>query len=186
MAAHTTIRRELLNARTYFIPAGEVVDGNPALSAATAWPDNTPAANYTAYQLQDTETLKCEREYEEESFKVPKASGGYTDDMESTLMKVTYTGTTAKTNSLLKQLEHGLAAQPVVGTAQAPFVRNENFVEGLSFIELQSKNGTVTERIQVWSRLRLTDAGEVGPASKKLTYTLEVRESANNSYVLVA
>jgi hypothetical protein len=186
MAAYTTIRRELLNARVYFIPAGEVVDGNPALSATTAWPDNSPTTNYTAFQLQDTETLKCEREFEEETFKIPKAAGGYADDVESTLKKVTYTGATAKTNSLLKQIEHGLASQPVVGTAQSPFARNDNYVEGLSFIELQNKTGVVTERIQVWSRIRLTDAGEVGPNTKKLTYTLEVRDSTQNSYLLVA
>lgn len=186
MSAFTTIRRELLNARVYFIPAGEVVDANPALSATTQWPDNSPTTNYTAFQLQDTETLKCEREFEEETFKIPKAAGGYADDVESTLKKVTYTGATAKTNSLLKQLEHGLASQPAVGTAQSPFARNDNYVEGLAFIELQNKTGTVTERIQVWSRLRLTDAGEAGPATKKLTYTLEVRDSTANSYVLVA
>jgi hypothetical protein len=186
MAAYTTIRRELLNARVYFIPAGEVVDANPALSAITTWPDNSPTTNYTAFQLQDTETLKVEREFEEETFKIPKAAGGYMDDVESTLKKVTYTGSTAKTNSLLKQLEHGLASQPVVGTAQSPFARNDDFVEGLAFIELQNKTGVVTERIQVWSRIRLTDPGEVGPNTKKLTYTLEVRDSTQNSYLLVA
>lgn len=186
MAAFTTIRRELLNARVYFIPAGEVVDGNPALSATTAWPDNTPTANWTAFQLHDTETIKAEREFEQETFKIPKSTGGYTDDTESTLKKVTYTGTTAKTNSLLKQLEHGLTSQPVVGTAQSPFVRNDDFVEGVALLELQNKAGVMTERIQVWSRLRLTDAGEVGPSTKKLTYTLEVRDATANSYVLVA
>jgi len=184
MSAPTTIRRELLNARVYFIPTGESVDS--VTVTATAWPDNSPITNWTNYQLHDTETIKCEREFEEETFKIPKASGGYADDMESTLRKVTYTGTTVKTSSLLKQLEHGLASQPVVGTAQAPFTRNDDFVEGVALLELQNKSGVVTERIQVWSRLRLTDAGEVGPSTKKLTYTLEVRDSSANSYVLVA
>jgi hypothetical protein len=184
MAAYTTIRRELLNARVYFIPVGETVDS--VTVSQTAWPDNSPTTNYTSYQLHDTETIRCEREFEVETFKIPKASGGYRDDDESTLKKVVYTGVTAKTNSLLKQLEHGLATQPVVATAQAPFARNDDFVEGVALVELQSKSGAVTERIQVWSRLRLSDAGEVGPSTKKLTYTLEVRDSASNSYVLVA
>jgi hypothetical protein len=184
MAAYTTIRRELLNARVYFIPLGEIVDS--VTVSATAWPDNAPTANWTAFQLQDTETLKSEREFEIETFKIGKAAGGYSDDEESTLKKVTYTGTTAKTNSLLKQLENGLATQPVVGTAQTPFARNDNFVEGVSLIELQNKTGVVTERIQVWSRLRLVEAGEVGPSSKKLTYSIEIRDSASNTYLLVA
>lgn len=184
MAAYTVIRRELLNARVYFIPLGEIVDS--VTVAEATWPDNAPTANWTAFQLQDTETLKCEREFEEETFKIPKASGGYSDDVESLLKKVTYTGATAKTNSLLKQLEHGLNSQPVVGTAQAPFVKNDNFVEGVSLIELQNKSGVVTERIQIWSRLRLSDSGEVGPATKKLTYTIERRDSAANTYLLVA
>jgi hypothetical protein len=186
MAAHTTIRRELLNGRVYFIPVGEVVDGNPALSATTTWPDNSPTTNYTNYMLHDTETISVAREFEEEIFKIAKAAGGYTDDVESTLKRVVYTGTTAKTNSLFKQLEHGLASQPVVGTAQSPFARNDDYVEGLSFIELQNKSGAVTERIQVWSRLRLPEPGQVGPNTKKLTYTIEIRDSVQNSYQLVA
>lgn len=185
MAAFTTTRRELLNARVYFLPAGEVVD-SVTVALAGPWPDNSPTSNYTNYQLQDTETLKCEREFEKETFKIPKSSGGYVDDEESLLKKVTYTGETHKTNSLLKQIEHGLNSQPVVGTAQSPFVRNDDYVEGVSLIELQNKTGVVTERIQVWSRLRLPNPGDIGTASKKLTYTLEVRESAANTYVLVA
>jgi hypothetical protein len=184
MAAYTVSRRELLNARVYFIPLSEVVDG--VTVAEAAWPDNAPTANWTAFMLQDTETLKCEREFEVESFNVPKASGGYNEDTESTLKKVTYTGTTAKTNSLLKQLENGLTTQPVVGTAQSPFVKNDDYVEGVTLIELQNKSGTVTERIQIWSRIRLSDAGEVGPASKKLAYSIERRDSTANTYLLVA
>lgn len=184
MAAPTTIRRELLNARVYFIPSGETVDA--VTVTETAWPDNSPTANWTAYQLQDTETLKVEREYEQETFQIPKASGGYFDDEEGTLKKVTLTGVTAKTSSLIKQLEYGLSSQPVVGTAQSPFARNDDFVEGVALIEFQNKSGTVTERLQIWSRLRLSDAGEVGPNTKKITYVLERRDSVNNSYVLVA
>lgn len=184
MAAPTTIRRELLNARVYFIPTGETVDSVTVDS--TTWPDNDPVANWTAYQLQDTETLRIEREFDTETFQIPKASGGYTDDQENTLKKVTYTGTTAKTSSIFKKLEHLLASVPAVGTAQSPYVSNDDYIEGVALIELQNKTGTVTERIQVWSRLRLTDPGEVGPATKKLTYSLEVRDSSANSYVLVA
>jgi hypothetical protein len=184
MAAPTTIRRELLNARVYFIPAGETVDG--AAVTETVWPDNSPAANWTAFQLQDTETIKVEREYEQETFQIPKATGGYFDDEEGTLKKVTLTGVTAKTSSLIKQLEYGLASQPAVGTAQAPFARNDDFVEGVALVEFQNKSGVVTERLQIWARLRVSDPGEVGPNSKKITYVLERRDSVNNSYVLVA
>jgi hypothetical protein len=184
MGAPTTIRRELLNARVYFIPAGDTVDS--VLVAEALWPDNNPTANWTAYQLQDTETLKVEREYEQETFQIPKATGGYFDDEEGTLKKVTLTGVTAKTSSLIKRLEYGLATEPVVGTAQAPFVRNDDFQEGVALIEFQNKSGTVTERLQIWARLRVSDAGEAGPNSKKITYVIERRDSVLNSYVLVA
>lgn len=184
MAAPTTIRRELLNARVYFIPAGETVDS--VLVAEALWPDNSPTTNWTAFQLQDTETLKVEREYENETFQIPKAAGGYFDDEEGTLKKVTLTGVTAKTSSLIKRLEYGLATEPVVGTAQAPFARNDDFQEGVALIEFQNKSGVVTERLQIWARIRISDAGEVGPNSKKITYVLERRDSVLNSYVLVA
>lgn len=184
MAAPTTIRRELLNARVYFIPAGETVDS--VTVSATAWPDGVPTTNWTAYQLHDTETIRAEREYEQETFQIPRATGGYIDDDENTLRKVMFTGVSAKTSSLMKQLEHGLPSQPVVGTPLAPFSRNDDFIEGVSLLEFQNKSGTVTERLQVWSRIRLSDAGEVGPQTKKLTYVIEVRDSALNTYLLVA
>jgi hypothetical protein len=184
MAAFTTIRRELLNARVYFIPSGELVDA--VTVTETAWPDNNPTANWTAFQLHDTETIKADREYEEEVFKIPRATGGYNDDVEKSLKSVKYTGLTAKTNSLLKQLEHGLSSQPVAGAAQAPFANGNDYVEGVALIEIQNKTGAVTERIQIWARIRLTDPGEIGPQTKKLTYELEKRDSVNNSYVLVA
>jgi hypothetical protein len=184
MAAFTTIRRELLNARVYFVPTGESVDA--VTVSETAWPDNSPTTNWTNYQLHDTETIKAEREYEEETFKIPRSTGGYNDDIEKTLKSVKYTGVTAKTNSLLKKLEHGLSTVPVVGTAQAPFASNDDYVEGVALIEIQNKSGTVTERIQIWARIRLTDPGEIGPNTKKLTYELEKRDSTLNSYLLVA
>jgi len=184
MSAFTTIRRELLNARVYFIPTGEIVDS--VTVSSTTWPDNAPTTNYTNYMLQDTETLKAEKTYDTETFKIPKDAGGYNDDDENTLKKVLYTGTTAKTNSLFKKLEHALATVPVVGTAQAPHADNNDYVEGVALIELQNKTGAVTERIQIWARLRLTDPGDIGPATRKLTYSLERRDSGNNTYLLVA
>jgi hypothetical protein len=184
MAAPTVIRRELLNARVYFIPAGEVVDSVTVANAT--WPDGDPITNWTAYQLQDTETLAVEREFDTETFQIPKAAGGYLDDDESTLKKVTFAGETAKTSSLIKQLEYGLASQPVVGTPQAPFTRNDDYLEGVALIEFQNKSGVVTERLQMWSRLRVTNPGTVGPQTKKITYQLERRDSVLNTYLLVA
>lgn len=184
MSAPTTIRRELLNARVYFIPDGETVDSVDV--DFETWPDNDPVTNWTAYMLQDTETLKSEKTYDTETFQIPKDSGGYSDDDENTLKKVIYTGTTAKTSSLFKKLEHALATVPVVGTAQAPHADNDDFVEGVALIEFQNKTGTVTERLQIWCKLRLADPGEVGPTTRKLTYTLERRDSGNNTYLLVA
>lgn len=184
MSAFTTIRRELLNARVYFIPSGELVDSVTVTSST--WPDNNPTTNWTNYMLHDTETIKSERTYDTETFKIPKDAGAYKDDEENTLKKVLYTGTTAKTNSLFKKLEHALATIPVVGTAQAPHVDNNDYVEGVALLEFQNKTGVVTERLQIWARIRLTDPGDVGPATRKLTYTLERQDSGNNTYLLVA
>jgi hypothetical protein len=184
MSAPTSIRRELLNARVYFIPSGETVDSVTVDS--DTWPDNDPTTNWSNYLLHDTETIKCDKTYDTETFKIPKDAGGYTDDDENTLKKVLYTGTTAKTNSYFKKLEHALATVPVVGTAQAPHADNDDYIEGVALLEFQNKTGTVTERLQIWCRLRLADPGEVGPATRKLTYTLERRDSGNNSYLLVA
>lgn len=184
MSAPTLIRRELKNARLYFIPAGETVD---AVTVANAtWPDNSPTANWTAYQFADIETVKEEKQVETEEFKVPKATGGYTIDTEETLLKRLWTATSAKTNSILKQLEHALASPVVASTAQAPFVNNNNYVEGVMLLEIQNKNGTIIERTQVWARLRLVTAGDVGPATAKVEFSLEQRESTLNTYVAYA
>ena len=47
MGVLTTQRRELKNARVYFIPAGEVVD--TVTTSVTTWPDANPLTNYTAF-----------------------------------------------------------------------------------------------------------------------------------------
>jgi len=184
MSAPTLIRRELKNARLYFIPSGETVEG--AAVSNTAWPDNSPASNWTAYQFADIETVKEAKEVDTETFKIPKASGGYTIDTEETLLKRMWNATTAKTNSIIKQLEHALASAVVASTAQAPFVQNNNYIDGVMLLEIQNKNGVVTERTQVWARLRLVSAGDVGPTTAKVEFSLEQRESTLNSYVAYA
>lgn len=184
MSAPTLIRRELKNARLYFIPAGETVDA--VTVSVTAWPDNVPTSNYTTYQFADIETVKEAKEVETETFKIPKATGGYTIDTEEMLVKRMWNATTAKTNSILKQLEHALAGPVVASTAQAPFVNNSNFVEGVMLLEIQNKNSVVIERTQVWARLRLVTAGDVGPATAKVEFSLEQRESTLNTYVAYA
>ena len=184
MSAPTLIRRELKNARLYFIPEGETVDS--VLVANALWPDNAPAANWTAYQFGDIETVKESKEIETETFKVPKATGGYSIDTEEMLVKRMWNATSAKTNSILKKLEHALSAAVVASTAQAPFTNNSNYQDGVMLLEIQNKNGTVIERTQVWARLRLVSAGDVGPATAKVEFSIEQRESTLNSYVAYA
>lgn len=185
MPAPTVIRRELLNiAFLSFIPVGESVDA--IVVANGTWPDNSPLTNWTNYRIPDVETMMLEREFDDEIIPIPKASGGYFDDLESTLKKVVYKGKTSRTSSYFKRLENGLASIPVVGTAQAPHVSNQNFIEGVVLMEIQNKTGVVTERLQFWCRLRLDNPGETGPATRKLEFSLELRESGNNTYVLVA
>lgn len=184
MALPTLIRRELKNARLYFIPAGETVD---AVTVANAlWPDNVPTTNYSGYAFTDIETVKETKDVETETIKVPKSAGGYFIDTEETLLKRTWTATTSKTNSILKQLEHALSAPLVAGTAQAPFTQQNNYVEGVMLLEIQNKNGVVIERTQVWGRLRLVSAGDVGPATAKVEFSIEQRESVLNTYVAYA
>jgi hypothetical protein len=185
MSAPTLIRRELKNARLYFIPNGETVDA-VTVSSIVAPPDNAPTANWTAYQFADIESVKEAKEIETETFKIPKATGGYTIDTEEMLVKRMWTATSAKTNSILKQLEHALAAPVVASTAQAPFVNNSNYLDGWMLLEIQNKNGVVIERTQVWARLRLVTAGDVGPATAKVEFSLEQRESNFNTYVAYA
>lgn len=184
MSAPSLIRRELTNARLYFIPAGEIVDSVTVANAL--WPDNSPTSNYSDYQFADIETVKEAKEVTTETFQIPKAAGGYFEDTEETVKSRKWTASTAKTNSYLKQLEHGLASVPVVGTAQAPNVNNSNFLDGVLLLEIQNKSGAIIERTQVWSRLRLAATPDVGPSTRKFDLVFEQRDSALNSFVVVA
>ena len=186
MSAPTLIRRELKNARLYFIPSGETVDNVTVSLGNVTWPDNVPTTNWTAYQFADIETVKEAKEIETETFKVPKATGGYTVDTEEMLIKRLWTAITSKTNNYLKQLEHAVPAAVVASTPQAPFTKNDNYLEGIMLMEIQNKNGVIIERTQVWARLRLVSAGDVGPATAKVEISLEQRDHANNSYVAYA
>ncbi len=181
MAVLSLIRRELKNARIYFIPAGELVDGVTVANAA--WPDNNPVTNWTAYQFSDIETVKEQKDIETEDFKIPRASGGYLTDSEETLLKRFWNATTARTNSTVKQLEHALPIQVASGVAQTPFTQNNNYIDGVLLLEIQNKNGQIIERTQVWGRLRLVTSGDVGPSTAKVEFSVEQRESPLNSFV---
>jgi hypothetical protein len=184
MPIPTLIRRELKNARIYFIPAGEVVDA--VTVAVAAWPDNAPTANWTAYQFADIETVKEQKDIETEDFKIPRASGGYTTDTEETLLKRYWTATTARTNSIIKQLEHALPAPVVAAAAQTPFTQNNNYIDGCMLMEIQNKNGVIIERTQVWGRMRLVTSGDAGPNTAKAEFSVEQRESTLNTFVAFA
>lgn len=181
MSVPTLIRRELKNARVYFIPAGATVD---AVTVAVAtWPDNVPPTNWTAYQFPDIETVVQETAESEEEFLVPRSTGGYINDPEKSVTSRMWKATTARTNSYVKQLEYGLASVPVAGTAQAPGVRHDNFILGVMLLEQQNKNGVIIERLQVWAKMRLVSAGQTGPATTKVEVSWEMQESANNTFV---
>jgi len=182
MAAYTHITREKYTAKVYFIKAGEVVDSVTVANAT--WPDASPVTNWTNYQLHDTETIKEERTYEKEAFKI--GVGLNTEDEESTIKRIAYTGKTHKTSSLFRQLEFGLAAAPVNGTAQAPFVRHEDYIEGVVLIEFINKDDAITQRLQNWGRLRLKETGETGAAVREFTYEIELRASTANTYLPIA
>lgn len=184
MSAPTLIRRELKNASVYFIPEGENVDGD--IVSSVLWPDPAPAENYGPYQFLDIEMLKESKEVETETFKIPKATGGYTNDTEEMLVKRMWTATTAKTNSILKKLEHALADAVVASTPQAPFVNNSNYVDGVMLLKIQNKNGVLIERTRAWVRLRLVTAGDVGPTTAKVEFSLEQRDNELNSYTVFA
>jgi hypothetical protein len=184
MPAPTLIRRELKNARIYFIPVGEVVDSVTVANAT--WPDNVPLTNWTNYQIPDIETVKSERTVKSETFSIPNDNGGYTEDTEEMVTSRKWTATTHKTNSYLKQLENGLAATAVASSAQTPGGKADNFIDGVMLLEIQNKGGTVIERTQVWARLRLVSGGEVGPATSQVEFSLELRQSTLNTYVAYA
>jgi hypothetical protein len=184
MATPTLIRRELKNARLYFIPSGETVDA--VTVSSTTWPDNVPTSNYTSYQFEDIEGVKEAKEIETEVFKIARSTGGYINDKEENMVSRVWTAMTSKTNSIVKQLEHALAAPVVASTAQAPGVKLDNFVDGVMLLEIQNKNGTIIERTQVWARLRLVSAGDVGPTTSKVELAFEQRESTLNTYVAFA
>ena len=184
MSAPTLLRRELKNARAYFIPSGEVVD---AVTVANAtWPDNNPLANWTAYEIPDLEELKEEKDVKKETFTIPDASGGYREEEEEMVVSRKWKASTHKSSTYLKQLQHGLATIPVVGTAQTPGAKKDNALDGVLLLEIQNKTGTVIERLQIWARLRLVSPGDAGPATAKLDISFEQLYSSLNSYVLVA
>lgn len=179
-----TARRELLNARVYFVPIGTLVDA--VTVSETTWPDNSPITNYTDFMLHDTEEITKAKTFDTEEIKIPKDTGGYADDPETTLKNVNFTGKTHKTREVFKQLEWGLSDPPEIDEAQTPFAENSDFIYGVALIEFQNKTGDLTEIIQFWSKLRLKDDGGVGPKTKLLTYELELVVADNNTYVLKA
>ena len=185
MAAPTLIRRELKNAKAYYIPAGELVDA--VTTSRTTWPDNDPTTNYTAYEIPDIEGLIQEILSEDEDFLMPQDSGGYQNEPEKQLRMLAWTLTTAKTSSYVKQLQFALAAAAVAATAQAPGVKGQLSLDGVLLIEIRGNDGAIIERWQIWARMTLADPG---PAAAPQTSRVQLRfsklQSGNNTYVALA
>ncbi len=181
MAIPTLSRRELKGARIYFIPLGETVDGITV--SATTWPDNDPLTNYTNFQLPDIETVEDFKSESSEVFMIPGEIGGYDEDEEMHLHRRGWTATTAKTSTLIKRLQHAVAAPVVASAAQAPGTIRDNFILGVFLIEIQGKLGAIIERTQVWAKFRLIEPGTAGPETAKLTLRFEQLYSGNNTFV---
>lgn len=179
-------RRELKNATVCFIPAGEVVDTSVTVSITT-WPDNDPTSNYLNYEFPDIEGLVEEILTEQEDFLVPRAggAGGYELDPEFHLRGLAWVATTSKTNSLIKQLQYGLTAAAVAGTAQAPGVKGGLYIDGVLLIELRAQAaGQIIERVQCWARMSLTDPGAAAAATtSKIQVRWNLKGAGNNTHV---
>lgn len=188
----TTTRRELKNARLYFVPAGTVLPlGAGAapltVSPTAAFPDNDPVTNYTDWQFKDIEEVKESLTVKSEDFMIPGAGPGYDGDNDDIVTARHYAATTHKTNSLVKQLQHGLASVPVVGVTQALGVNKSNVIEGVLLIEMvEQRLGVVTERLSMWAKLRVKSPGDVGPTTSKVELDFAMMPHPSNSYVLVA
>lgn len=176
----TLIRRELRGAFVYFIPEGETVDGD--VVSSTSWPDGTPTTNYTDWQFTDIETVTESKEVDSETFNIPSVTGGYSRDTEENIFSQTFECVSAKTNSILKQLSYGLTSAAASGVPQKPLAKRDNSINGVLLIEFQGKSGTVLERIQTWSRLRVTEGGNAGSTTSKVTFAFETLDSSLNTY----
>lgn len=177
----TLQRRELKGAFVYFIPEGTSVAGSPV--AKGSWPSASPTSNYTDWLFQDTETLVRERKVDDRMRLVPSTAGGYTEDIEKSVKSLSFIGTTAKTNSILKQLENGTLAAVAVGVPQSPLGDRSGSLDGVCLIELMDESTqTVVERWQVWARLSIDEASGASPEVSVLTFRLLMLEASLNTY----
>jgi hypothetical protein len=183
MSAPSLIRRELTNAKIYFIPTGETVDSITV--SKTTWPDNAPTTNYTAYELAEIEKVVEELLTTEEKRMLGRVSGGYMQETETHLIGKRWTATTASTSSYLKQLQHGLSAAAATTVAQAPGVKAMLFLDGVFLLEQIGSAGAVVERVQVWARMTLKKTGDTGPDTKTYDVQFEQLYAALNTAVVI-
>ena len=185
MSALAFNRREKRSERIYFIPAGTTVDS--VVVAIATWPDNAPLTNYTDFQFNDIETSKPERKTSQETFMIPGTNGGYDEDEEDQIVNNSWIAETHKTNALVRQIEMGLLTIPVAGTAQIPFARKQNYLDGVLLKETQIEStGAITDRLQVWARMSIMEAGEAGPKTALVKVKFQRLASGNNTYLPIA
>lgn len=153
--------------------------------SASTWPDNSPLTNWTNYNFPDIEKVVPKMETDTEAWMVPNDTGGYRKDTEETVTLRKWELHTSKTNSYLKRMEHATAAWVTAGTAVRPGNKADNFITGVALFEFQLKSGLVSERWQLWGKLRLEDPGEVGPKTRLVKMSFEEVDNALNSYVLL-
>lgn len=183
MAVLAFNRREVKGERIYFIPAGTSVDS--VTVAIATWPDASPTSNWTDFEMDDIEMLEPGKEVETETFVIPSNTDGYDEDEDQTVKANFWTAETAKTNALVKMIEYGLATLPVANTAQVPFARKENYVEGVLLKETVVRGVGVTERLQCWARVYLETPGNSSSKTSKVKLKFRRMASANNTFVII-
>jgi hypothetical protein len=178
----TLTRRELRGAHIYFIPVGTVVDGGTVTK--TSWPDGVPATNYTDWKFNEIESVVYEVEKETEAIKVPTDNGGYDTDEEETIVGRRWKAKTPMTNSLIKQLENGLANPAASGVAQKPMQRRDATLEGVLLIELTGRaQSGVIERHHTWAKLKVNTPAGAEPSTSKLELDFKGMESSLNTFI---
>lgn len=176
---NTLQKSELKGAFYSFIPAGTVVSGSPV--AKDSWPSDPD--DYRDWRFADTETLKRERKVDKRTRNVPLESGGYEEQNKNSLKGIAFIGTTAKTNSILKQLENGLVDAAAAGVPQDFMAEREADIEGVSLIEMvDEETGLVVDAWQFWSRLSLDTPSDASPEVSTITWRAEVIKADLNTY----
>jgi hypothetical protein len=142
-----------------FIPLGTVLASpeDAQTISETVFPDNTPASNWTKYQIGDVLAHNWDNKSVDNTWLKPLSNGRHIEVNEEDVVSDWLDLKVRQTNETYERIAAGVSSEIAVGTAQVPFEKADRYVNGWLLYQGRMKSGADRKVLRMLAQMRITD-----------------------------